>query len=426
MPGRQLHGVRVLDMSRVLAGPLAGQMLGDLGAEVIKVERPGVGDESRFYGPPFLDENAERVNLESAIFLAANRNKKAIAVDFTQEEGRQLLRQLVAQSDVLIENYKVGTLKRYGLDYESLLEVNPGLIYCSVTGYGQTGPERERPGYDAIFQAEGGLMHSIGHPDGQPGAGPMRVGFSMVDVTTSLYASIAILAALYRRDANGGSGEHVDLSLLDSCVAVTSHHAQHYLISGQLPVRRGNMAGGGGVPAGMYPCADGNIVITVGNDEQYQRFCDVIGRPDLAVDPRFSANQARAANREAMAQVLTEVFSSATAAQWRQRLVAGGIAVGQVNDLSAVFQNPQTRARGTEVSTLNRDGKTLRMVANPIHFKNAPIDGYRAPPRYGEHTREVLRELLAFDTEQIDALCRKGVIGSMTPEAARREDTAAS
>ncbi|WP_454688965.1 CaiB/BaiF CoA transferase family protein [Achromobacter aloeverae] len=413
MPGRQLSGVRVLDMSRVLAGPLAGQMLGDLGAEVIKVERPGVGDESRFYGPPFFEDDADRTDLESAIFLAANRNKKGIAVDFTRSEGQALLRRLVAASDVLIENYKVGTLAKYGLDYASLKEVNPRLVYCSVTGYGQTGPERERPGYDAIFQAEGGLMHSIGHPDGQPGDGPMRVGFSAVDVVTSLYADIAIIAALYRRDANGGSGEHIDLSLLESCVALMSHHAMHYLMSGQLPVRRGNMAGGGGVPAGMYPCAQGtSIVITVGNDAQYRRFCDLIGRPDLAVDPRFAVNQARAANREAMGQALREVFATAPASEWQRRLAAGGIAVGQVNDLSQVFENPQVRARGARVQADHHSGKSLSMVGNPIHFANDPIEGYRAPPRYAEHTVDVLRDVLALDDAQVEALVRDGVVGS--------------
>ncbi|MGE0805607.1 MAG: CaiB/BaiF CoA transferase family protein [Burkholderiaceae bacterium] len=412
-------------MSRVLAGPLAGQMLGDLGAEVIKVERPGVGDESRFYGPPFLDADVERTDLESAIFLAANRNKQAIAVDFTRAEGQALLRQLIAASDVLIENYKVGTLKRYGLDYESLRELHPGLIYCSVTGYGQTGPHRDRPGYDAIFQAEGGLMHSIGHPDGQPGAGPMRVGFSMVDIVTSLYADIAILAALYRRDANGGSGEHIDLSLLESCVAVTSHHAMHYLMSGQLPIRRGNTSGGGGVPSGMFACQQGSIVITVGNDEQYKRFCDLIGRPDLASDPRFAVNQARASNREAMAQVLNEVFATAPAEEWQRRLVAGGIAVGQVNDLSQVFQDPQIRARGTEVSVPHRSGKPLRMVANPIHFRNQPIDEYQAPPRYDEHTERVLRDILSLDEARIAALRRAGVIAQRhTDRSAASDETA--
>ncbi|GAA5234225.1 CoA transferase [Verticiella sediminum] len=410
MSDRQLKGIRVLDMSRVLAGPLIGQMLGDLGAEVIKVERPGVGDESRFYGPPFFDPDAERIDLESAIYIAANRNKKAMAVDFTRPEGQELLRRLAERSDVLIENYKVGTLEKYGLDYESLRAINPRLIYCSVTGYGQTGPNRHRPGYDAIFQAEGGLMHSIGHPDGAPGAGPMRVGFSMVDVVTSLYAEVAVLSALYRRDANGGSGEHIDISLLESCVALTSHHAAHYLMSGQLPVRRGNMAGGGGVPAGMFPCKEGNIVITVGNDQQYRRFCEVIERPDLAIDPRFSVNQARASNREAMVQVLNEVFATASAKEWLERLVAGGIAAGQVNDLAQVFQNEQVRQRGTLVETTHRSGKALRMVATPFHFRNAPVSTYAAPPRYGEHTRQILQEVLGLGSERLEALQRDGVV----------------
>ena len=411
MPGRQLEGVRVLDMSRVLAGPLAGQMLGDLGAEIIKVERPGAGDESRFYGPPFFDGQADRMNLESAIFLAANRNKKGVAIDFSRAEGQQVLRRLVAASDVLVENYKVGTLARHGLDYESLKAINPRLIYCSVTGYGQTGPERERPGYDAIFQAEGGLMHSIGHPDGQPGGGPMRVGFSIVDVVTSLYASIAIIAALYRRDANGGDGEYIDLSLLESCVALTTHHAMHYLISGQLPPRRGNQAGGGGVPAGLFPCAEGtSIVITVGNDTQYRRFCDVIGRPDLAADPRFAMNQARAANRDAMGAVLREVFAAAPAREWQRRLVAGGIAVGRVNDLSQVFADPQVVARGAQVAAEHRSGRSLPLVGNPIHFRNEPIESYRPPPGYGQHTVEILRDLLSLDEATIETLRSAGVI----------------
>ncbi|WP_454689142.1 CaiB/BaiF CoA transferase family protein [Achromobacter aloeverae] len=418
MPKQQLSGVRVLDMSRVLAGPLVGQMLGDLGAEVIKVERPGVGDESRFYGPPFFDEQAGKLELESAIYLAANRNKKAIAVDFTRPEGQEIVRRLAARSDVLIENYKVGTLKKYGLDYDALRESNPRLVYCSVTGYGQTGPSRQRPGYDAIFQAEGGLMHSIGHPDDAPGGGPMRVGFSAVDVVTSLYAEVAVLAALYRRDANGGSGEYVDISLLESCVSLTSHHAMHYLISGQLPVRRGNTAGGGGVPSGMFPCRDGSIVITVGNDQQYRRFCDVIGRPDLATDPRFSVNQARASNREEMGRVLREVFATAGAQEWLDRLVAGGIAAGKVNDLSQVFQDPQVRARGALVETRHRSGKALGMVAPPFHFRNAPVTQYKAPPRYGEDTREILEAVLAFDAEKIEALQREGVIDGARQVAA--------
>ncbi len=410
MARRQLSGIRVLDMSRVLAGPLAGQMLGDLGAEVIKVERPGVGDESRFYGPPFFKSGVARDETESAIYLAANRNKKSIAIDFTQPEGQALIKQLITVSDVLIENYKVDTLQKYGLDYESVRQLNPGLIYCSITGYGQTGPKRNRPGYDAIFQAEGGLMHSIGYPDDQPGGGPMRVGFSIVDVVTSLYTDIGILAALYNRDANDGAGEFIDMSLLESCVGITSHHAMHYLMSGQLPVRRGNAAGGGGVPSGMFPCQDGSIVITVGNDEQYQRFCAILQRPDLAEDPRFKTNQARASNRDLINQILGDIFMTGSSAHWQSLLVQGDIAAGQVNNLQDVFNDPQIRARGTQVSVPHRSGDALRMVANPIHFKENPIQDYQAPPRTGEHTQQVLENLLSLGAGEIDKLRGKGVI----------------
>lgn len=282
MKNGQLNGIRVLDLSRVLAGPMACQMLGDLGAEVIKVERPVTGDESRYHGPPFFDASVPNAEMESAIYLCANRNKRSITVEFQKPEGRDLLHRLIAVSDVVVENYKVGTLAKYGLDYDSAKAINPGLIYCSVTGYGQTGPDRYRPGYDAIFQGEAGLMHSIGYPDEHPAGGPMRVGFSIVDVVTSLYADIAILGALYRRDVRGGSGEYIDMALLDSCVGVMAQHATHYLMSGEIPKRRGNAAGGGGVPAGVFNCADGDIVITVGNDEQFRRFCAALGQADLA------------------------------------------------------------------------------------------------------------------------------------------------
>lgn len=410
MAQRQLNGIRVLDLSRVLAGPMAGQMLGDLGAEVIKVERLGVGDESRFYGPPFYDSNVSRMELESAIYLSANRNKKAIAVDFAKPEGQDIIRGLVAVSDVVIENFKVDTLAKYRLDYDSVRNLNPGLIYCSVTGYGQTGPNRERPGYDAIFQGEGGLMHSIGYPDDHPAGGPMRVGFSIVDIMTSLYTDIGILAALYNRDANGGTGEYVDMSLLESCVGVMSHHAMHYLMSGQLPVRRGNTAGGGGVPAGMFACQSGSIVLTVGNDDQFRKFCKIIDRPDWAEDPRFSTNQARATNRELVGQLLTEVFAAAPAAEWQDRLVRGGIAVGQVNTLANVFADPQIRARGTEVKVPHHSGGELRMVANPIHYKTNPIETYLPPPKYGEHTEQVLSNLLSIGPARIAELRQLGVI----------------
>lgn len=397
MKRRQLEGVRVIDMTRVLAGPLTGQMLGDLGADVIKVEHPTLGDESRQYGPPFLDAGASPDQLESAIYLGANRNKRAITVDFTKVEGQDLLRALVAKSDVLIENYRVGTLAKYRLDYRSLREINPGLIYCSVTGYGQTGPSAKRSGYDAIFQAEGGLMHSIGYPDGHPKAGPMRVGLSIVDVVTGLYADIAIVSALYNRDARGGSGEHIDMSLLESCVSIMSHHAMHYLVSGELPPRRGNESAGGGVPSGMFRCSDGDIVLTVGNDAQYRRFCDsVLERPDLATDPRFSINKARVNHRKELFEILGAIFSTHTMKYWIDRMVAVDLAVGQVNTLANVFESEQVKARGVEIRRPHRSGSEVRMVANPIHFHENPIDTYDPAPTRGEHNKDVLAGLLGI------------------------------
>jgi crotonobetainyl-CoA:carnitine CoA-transferase CaiB-like acyl-CoA transferase len=408
---RQLEGLRVIDMTRVLAGPLTAQMLGDLGAEVIKVEHPSLGDESRFYGPPFLDPNAPQDQMESAIYLCANRNKKAITVDFTSIEGQDLLRALVAESDVVIENYRVGTLAKYRLDYESLRAINSGLIYCSVTGYGQTGPSAKRSGYDAIFQAEGGLMHSIGYPDGHPGAGPMRVGLSIADVMTGLYADIGIIAALYKRDAAGGAGEHIDMSLLESCISVMSHHAMHYLVSGELPPRRGNASAGGGVPSGMFRCADGDIVITVGNDAQYRRFCDkALERPDLAVDPRFSTNKARVNHRDELFEILGGLFTTRTMKEWIDRMVAVDLAAGQVNTLADVFANEQVKARGVEIHRRHRNGSELRMVANPIHFRENPIETYEPAPKRGEHNRQVFTELLGLSEDEVSALERRKII----------------
>lgn len=401
----------MVDLTRVLAGPLTAQMLGDLGAEVIKVEHPALGDKSRAYGPPFFDASASPEQMESAIFLCANRNKKAITVDFTKTEGQDLLRSLIAVSDVVIENYRVGTLAKYRLDYELLKQINPGLIYCSVTGYGQTGPSAERSGYDAIFQAEAGLMHSIGYPDGHPGAGPMRVGLSIADVMTGLYADIGIIAALYSRDARGGTGEHVDMSLLESCISVMSHHAMHYLISGELPPRRGNASAGGGVPSGMFRCADGDIVITVGNDAQYRRFCEhVLQRPDLFEDTRFSTNKARVNHRDFLMQTLSDIFPAQAMKTWIDRMIAADLAAGQVNTLADVFDNEQVKARGVEVRRRHRNGSELRFVANPIHYRENPIDIYEPPPVRGEHNREVLTTILCMSDRDVAALERKKII----------------
>ncbi len=411
MRRRQLDGIRVLDLTRVLAGPLCAQMLGDLGAEVIKVEHPGRGDESRAYGPPFFDLEAPKERMESAIYLCANRNKKGITVDFTTAEGQDIIRGIATRSDVVLENFRVGTLAKYRLDYTSLRALNPGLIYGSITGYGQTGPKRMRSGYDAIFQAEGGLMHSIGYPDDHPAAGPLRVGFSIVDVMASHYAAIAILGALYSRDARGGTGEHIDISLLESCIAVMTHHAEHSLISGELPVRRGNTSGGGGVPSGLFNCADGDVVITVGNDQQFRRFCErVLDRPDLAEDARFATNQARVHNRDLIRQVLNDIFLTRPMQHWAAAMAEADLAVGRVNNLREVFADPQVQARGAEVRVRHESGRELRLVGNPIHYAENPIETYAPPPGLGEHTEEVLRELLGMSAAQIDELRRKGVV----------------
>jgi crotonobetainyl-CoA:carnitine CoA-transferase CaiB-like acyl-CoA transferase len=312
---------------------------------------------------------------------------------------------------VLIENYRVGTLAKYRLDYESLRAVNPSLIYCSVTGYGQTGPSAQRSGYDAIFQAEGGLMHSIGYAEGHAGAGPMRVGISITDVMTGMYADIAIIAALYDRDARGGDGEHIDMSLLESCISVMSHHAMHYLVSGELPPRRGNESAGGGVPSGMFRCSDGDIVLTVGNDAQYRKFCEwVLERPDLGEDKRFSTNKARVNHRGVLFQVLGEIFPSRTMKAWIDRMVAAGLAAGQVNTLADVFANEQVRARKVEVRSEHRNGSELRMVANPIHFRENPIETYVPAPKRGEHNRQVFGELLGLSDEEVSALQGRGII----------------
>ena len=412
MKRRQLDGVRVLDLTRVLAGPLCAQMLGDLGAEVIKVEQPGKGDESRAYGPPFYEPAAPADRMESAIYLCANRNKRGIAVDFTTAEGQDIIRALAAKSDVLIENFRVGTLARHGLDYAALRQLNNGLIYCSVTGYGQTGPHRDRPGYDAIFQAESGLMHSIGYPDDHPAGGPMRVGLSIVDVLASHYATTAILAALYSRDARGGGGEHVDVSLLEAGIGSMTHHAMHYLISGDLPPRRGNMSAGGGVPSGMFACRDGDVVITVGNDQQFNRFCDrVLSRPDLRADPRFATNRHRVANREALRVLLAAIFVTDTVGNWVARMVEAGLACGQVGTLRDVFANPQVVARGVQVRAAHGNGSSLPLVANPIHYAENPIEGYTAPPGLGEHTEDVLGRVLGMSPGMVDSLRAKRVVG---------------
>jgi crotonobetainyl-CoA:carnitine CoA-transferase CaiB-like acyl-CoA transferase len=402
MPGK-LDGIRVIDLSRVLAGPLAGQMLADLGAEVIKVEQPGSGDESRRYGPPFHGEQAAG---GSSFFLAANRNKQSVTIDFATPEGRHLVTELVRGADVVIENFRVGTLARHGLDYDTLAALNPGLVYCSITGFGQSGPYAQRPGYDAIFQSMGGLMSSIGHPDEHPAGGPMRTGLSITDVITSLYADIAIVAALHARHANGGRGEHIDIALLDSTVAAMSHYAMYYLISGQVPPRRGN-AGNGGVPSQVFHCREGALMLTVGNDAQFVRFCGALGRAELAADPRFATGVERIRHRETLLPILEAEFATHDAAHWLAALERAEIPSGAINDMAQVFADPQVASRGLRQP--GSDGAP-DLVANPIRYRHDPIAHPAAPPVLGADTDAVLARHLGLGADEIARLRAQSIV----------------
>lgn len=404
-----LTGIRVLDLSRILAGPLVGQMLGDLGAEVIKIERPGRGDDGRTYGPPFLKDKAGADLSDATFYLAANRNKKSITIDITSEQGQKIIRDIAAISDVFIENYKVGTLKKYGLDHDSIKALNPKIVYLSVTGYGQTGPYRLKPGYDAVFQGMGGLMSVTGEPDGVVGGGPMKVGPSIVDVITGLYSAIGVLAALYHRDTRAGSGQGIDMALLDCVIASLSHYAQQYLITGIAPPRRGTQ-GNGGVPSQMFRCADGAIMLTAGNNEQYKNLCNVLQHPELAVDERFTNNGARVRNRHILSPLLEKIISQWKTTELLEALDAANVPAGPINDLNDVFNDPHVQHRGMSVDTPHPQAEIVKLVANPIRFTDTTLSRYEAPPSLGQHSRELLTQLLQLDESQITALEAKGVI----------------
>jgi len=399
---RPLDGIRILDLSRILAAPFATQLLGDLGADVIKVERPKVGDDARQYGPPFLDEPGGN---ESGFYLSANRNKRSITIDHSSPAGADLIRELAAESDVLVENYRAGVLAKYGLGYEALHALNPRLVYCSVTGFGQDGPYASRAGYDGVFQAMSGLMSVSGVPDGQPGAGPMKVGVSMVDILAGLYASSAILAALRERDMISGRGQYIDLSLLDCGVAALSHYAQNYLVSGQPAPRRGN-GGFGGIPSQAFRCADADIFVVASTPGQWSALVDALGRPELADDPRFATISARIANRDLVLETLDAIFAQQSAARWIAALEAADVPVSPVNPMDAVFDNPQIRHRGMRVAVDHTTAGSVDLIANPIN----PTAPYTAPPLLGEHTDEVLTELLGRTPDDIAALRDGGAI----------------
>jgi crotonobetainyl-CoA:carnitine CoA-transferase CaiB-like acyl-CoA transferase len=406
-PTGALSHLQVLDMSRVLAGPWAGQILADLGAGVIKIERPGNGDDTRAWGPPYLRDAQGRNTTEPAYYLSTNRGKRSVALDIATTEGQALVRRLAQGCDVLIENYKAGDLARYGLDYETLRQLNPGLIYCSITGFGQSGPMREVAGYDFAIQATGGLMSITGERDDQPGGGPQRVGIAVADLATGLYSTIAILAALAHRERTG-EGQYIDMALLDVQVAMMANINMNYLLSGKVPGRQGN-AHANVVPYQVFAAADGQLVLAIGNDGQFARFCELAGCA-LARDPRFQKNTDRVHNRAQLVPLLQEILKQKSVAQWVSLLQPIGVPVAPINDLEQVFQHPQVLARGMKIELQHSlTGTSVPLVANPIKLSATPITYERAPPTLGEHTDEVLAGL-GVDEQQLRQLRAKGVI----------------
>lgn len=403
-----LANIRVLDLSRVLAGPWAGQMLADLGADVIKVERPGTGDDTRHWGPPFLKDADGRDTTEAAYYLCANRNKRSLTVDFTRAEGQRLIRELAAQSDILLENFKVGGLAAYGLDYASLRAINPRLIYCSITGFGQQGPYAQRAGYDFMIQGLGGLMSLTGRSEGEEGAGPVKVGVALTDILTGLHATVAVLAALQHRERSG-EGQHIDVALLDVQVACLANQALNYLTTGVPPRRLGN-AHPNIVPYQDFPTADGDFILTVGNDGQFRKFCEVAGHPEWADDPRFASNSARVAHRGELIPLIRQATVFKTTAEWVSALEAAGVPCGPINDLAQVFSDPQVLARGLKVDLPHPLAGSAPGVASPLHLSATPVEYRNAPPLLGEHTEQVLAERLGLDGEAIAALRAQGVI----------------
>ncbi len=403
-----LSHIRVLDLSRVLAGPWAGQNLADLGAEVIKVERPGVGDDSRAFGPPWVKDKAGRETKDSAYFTSANRGKKSITVNVAKPQGQALIRALARECDVLIENYKYGDLARYGLGYDELKNLNPRLVYCSVTGFGQTGPYRERPGYDFMIQGMGGMMSVTGEPDGAPGGGPQRAGVPIADIITGMYASIAICAALASR-AETGQGQHLDLALLDSQIALLAYQNTNYFSTGTPPGRIGNLHPNI-VPYQPFRASDGEVIVACGNDNLFRKFCDAAGHPELAADPRFASNGKRVENRAEMTRLIQAIFGKKTTAEWLALLEAAGVPNGPINNIAQVFEEPQVKARGVKIELDHAAAGKLPLVASPMRFSGTPLEYRLPPPLLGEHTDEVLKELLGKSGAEIARLRAAGVL----------------
>ena len=404
-----LSHIRVLDLSRVLAGPWATQNLADLGADVIKVERPGVGDDTRRWGPPYQRDAEGRDTLEAAYYLAANRNKRSLTLDIASTEGQAIVKALAAQSDVVVENYKVGQLAKYGLDYASLREIKPDLVYCSVTGFGQTGPYASRAGYDFIVQGIGGFMSITGERDSLPGGGPQKAGVAIADLMTGMYATIAIMAALTHRDRTG-VGQYIDMALLDTQVAMLANMNTNYLASGEAPVRWGN-AHPNIVPYQTFQTGDdGWIIVTVGNDGQFRKFVEVGGEPALADDERFSTNPSRVRHRDTLVPLLAQMVRKFGKDEWIGKLEASGVPCGPINTLPEVFAHPQVKARGMEVGLPHASGGVAKVVASPMKMSETPPSARTAPPTLGQHSDDILRERLGFDEAKIAQLRADGVV----------------
>ncbi len=403
-----LSGLRVLDLSRVLAGPWASQTLADMGAEVIKIERPGAGDDTRGWGPPFAKDANGNDTTEAAYYLTANRGKKSLTIDITKPEGQEIVRNIAAESDVVLENFKVGGLAKYGLDYATLSALNPKLVYCSITGFGQDGPYKDRPGYDFMIQGMGGLMSITGAPDSAPGGQPMKVGVAVADIFTGLYATIGILAALRHRDATG-EGQYIDLALLDVQAAVLANQAMNYLTTGNAPGRLGN-AHPNIVPYEAFPSADGYLILAVGNDSQFKSFCAVAGLDDLPADERYATNRNRVANRDTLVPLIRQAMVLKTTDEWIAALEKANVPCGPINTLDRVFDNPQVKHRGLVKHLDHPTAGTVPTVGNPIRFSKTPITDEKAPPMLGQHSDEILRKVADLSDDQIAKLRDAGIV----------------
>ncbi len=412
MKPQALGNIRVLDLTRVLAGPWCTQTLADMGADVIKIEHPARGDDTRHWGPPYFRTTDGRETPDATYFASANRNKRSVGVDIASREGADLIRALAAQCDVFVENFKVGDLARYGLDYESIRALNPAIVYCSITGYGQTGPYADRPGYDFVFQAEGGLMSITGERDDLPGGGPQKVGIAMADLTTGLYASIAILAALNHRNATG-EGQYIDMALLDCVTALASNQGAFHLVNDLDPRRWGN-AHPTLVPYQVFDTSDGKIVIAVGNDEQWRRFCQALGSQELETDPAYARMSGRILHRDALLPRVQAIMAKLPCEHWLKEFSDRGVPNGRINSYRETFQHPQVihRQLAVDVGSDNGEGY-MRGIANPIKFSATPVQYKRAPSALGHHTREVLEQVLGLNSQCIEKLASKNIISAV-------------